>query len=255
MAFEAGLLENRTGRLSGRRVLITGAASGIGKATATLFAQEGASLALLDVDAEGLERVARSLSAHAFAVDLADEGSVADAVSASALAMDGLDGVANIAGMAISAALGETSLSDWNRVIAVNLTGPFLVCRQALPFLQSNENATMVNVASGAALFPMSRNAGSYVASKSGLVGFSKALAYELAPKIRVNIVCPGAVDTPILPAALREAASDPDRSPYPLLRVADPEEVARAILFLTSSELSYMTGSTIAVDGGRTFH
>jgi NAD(P)-dependent dehydrogenase (short-subunit alcohol dehydrogenase family) len=243
------------GRLAGRRVLLTGGGSGIGKAAAEIFAREGARLALLDVNGDAVTAVARQLGAEAFVVDVTDESQVRGAVSAAADRLGGLDGVANIAGMAIPATLQQTSLTDWNRVIAVNLTGPFLVCREALQFLQEQDKATIVNVSSGSALLPVSLAIGSYVASKSGLIAFSKALAYELAPRIRVNAVCPGAVDTPILPDVLRQAANDPQRSPYALKRVATPAEIAAAVLFLTSHESSYVTGATLAVDGGRTFH
>lgn len=243
------------GRLAGRRILLTGAGSGIGKATAELFAREGASLALLDVNAGGVAKVADTIGAEWFAVDVTDEAKVRETVRAAAQKLGGLDGIVNIAGMAIPATLEQITLADWNHVLAVNLTGPFLICREALPLLQANERATIVNVSSGSALLPISLAISSYVASKSGLIAFSKALAYELAPKIRVNAVCPGAVDTPILPDSVREAANDPQRSPYALKRVASPEEIAAAVLFLTSHESSYVTGATLAVDGGRTFH
>ncbi|MCK1667695.1 SDR family oxidoreductase [Bradyrhizobium sp. 153] len=242
-------------RLCGRRILITGAGSGIGKATAELFAREGAALALLDVNDEAAKSLAATLTAHAFAVDVTSEDGVRTAVRAAAAALGGLDGIANVAGIAISSPFAKTTLRDWNRVIDVNITGPFLVCREALPFLEQNEMATIVNVASSQALVPATLNISSYVASKAALIAFSKALAYEYGPKIRVNAVCPGAVDTPILPVALREAARDPTRSPYALKRVADAIEIASAMLFLTSNESSYITGSALAVDGGRTYH
>jgi NAD(P)-dependent dehydrogenase (short-subunit alcohol dehydrogenase family) len=242
-------------RLEDRRVLVTGAGSGIGKATAELFAREGAKLALLDVNGDAVRGIANELSASHFVVDVTDEEAVRSAVHAAAKSLGGLDGVANVAGMALPAPLENTTLPDWNRVLAVNLTGPFLICREALPFLRTNERATIVNASSGSALLPVGLAIGSYVASKSGLIAFSKALAYELAPKIRVNAVCPGAVDTPILPDILRAAASDPQRSPYALKRIAAPVEIASAILYLTSHESSYVTGVTLAVDGGRTFH
>lgn len=249
------MTQNTTLRLAGRRILITGAGSGIGKATAELFAREGATLALLDMNGDAVRSVATPLGAHPFTVDVANEDGVRATIRAAAAALGGLDGIANVAGMAIPAPLAATTLPDWNRVIGVNLTGPFLICREALPFLAQNETATIVNVSSGSALLPVSLSISSYVASKAGLIAFSKAMAYELAPKIRVNAVCPGAVDTPILPDSLREAARDPARSPYALRRIAEADEIASAVLFLTSNESSYITGTTLAVDGGRTYH
>jgi NAD(P)-dependent dehydrogenase (short-subunit alcohol dehydrogenase family) len=249
------MTQNTTCRLAGRRILITGAGSGIGKATAELFAREGAALALLDMNGDAARSVATPLGAHPFTVDVASEEGVRTTIRAAAAALGGLDGIANVAGMAIPAPLAATTLPDWNRVIGVNLTGPFLICREALPFLEQNETATIVNVSSGSALLPVSLSISSYVASKAGLIALSKAMAYELAPRIRVNAVCPGAVDTPILPDSLREAARDPARSPYALKRVAESHEIASAVLFLTSNESSYITGTTLAVDGGRTYH
>jgi NAD(P)-dependent dehydrogenase (short-subunit alcohol dehydrogenase family) len=205
--------------------------------------------------AQPLAAVAQSLGAHWVEADVSNENAVREAVKSSAAALGGLDGVANVAGIVMAASLGEITLSDWNRVIGVNLNGPYLICREALPHLQKNSNATIVNVSSGSAFLPVSLPMSSYIASKAAVIAFSKALAYELAPKIRVNAVCPGAVDTPMLQDNMREAALDPARSPYALKRVAAPEEVAHALLYLTSNESSYVTGSTLVVDGGRTFH
>lgn len=247
--------EEARGRLEGRKVLITGAASGIGKATAELFVREGAAVALLDVNPEGLEAVAAVLSAASFPADVTDENAVAAAVRRAGEALGGLDGVANVAGIAMPSPIAATTLAAWNRVMAVNLTGPFLVCREALPFLGQSEGATIVNVSSASGLMPLGSGLGPYAASKAGLITLSKAMAYELAPRIRVNALCPGAVDTPLLLDSIRTVAGDPARSPYALQRVADPAEIARAILYLTSRESSFVTGTALAVDGGRSFH
>ena len=248
--------EPRRGRLAGRHVLITGAASGIGRATARAFAAEGAALALLDLHAAPLAAVAAELGAFHAAVDVADEAAVQAAVGDAAAAMgDALDGIVNAAGMAIAAPIEATRLEDWNRVIAVNLTASFLVCRAALPWLRRRPGATITNVSSGSALLPVGMEISSYVASKAGLVALTKSMASELGPAIRANVVCPGAVDTPLLPEVLRLKAQDPATSPYALKRVAAPEEIAAALLFLTSDESSYVTGAALAVDGGRTFH
>jgi NAD(P)-dependent dehydrogenase (short-subunit alcohol dehydrogenase family) len=245
----------KNGRLAGRRILITGAGSGIGKATAELFAAEGATLALVDVVVESVKAVASKLDAHAFTLDVTKEADVRATMAAANEALGGLDGIANVAGIGRPAKLADLTLADWNFVLGVNLTGPFLICREALPYLSRNERATIVNVASASALLPIGTSLGSYVASKAGLVALSKTLAFELAPKIRVNCVCPGSVDTPILPQSLRESGNDPERSPYALKRIADPSEIAAGILFATSWESSYMTGSTLSVDGGRSYH
>jgi NAD(P)-dependent dehydrogenase (short-subunit alcohol dehydrogenase family) len=145
-------------------------------------------------------------------------------------------------------------LEDWNRVLAVNLTAPFLLCREAIPHLRQAGGGTIVNVASGQGLVPSAPGLSAYAASKGGLVTFSKAMALELAPDIRVNAICPGVVDTPLLPPQMREAAGAPE-SGYALKRVGEPEEIAAGILFLTSRESAFVTGIALAVDGGRTYH
>ena len=240
--------------LVGRRILITGAASGIGLATARLMAAQGAQLALLDISAGPLKRLACELDAYAAVADLQSERGIRRAVAASAAAMRGIDGVVNVAGIGGAGFLGDTTLSAWNRVLSVNLTAPFLVCREALPHLKAAGAATIVSVASGQGLLPSSPGMSAYVASKGGLVMFSKALAIELAPHIRVNVVCPGVVDTPLLPASMREAAKSA-QSPYALKRIAEASEIADAIAYLSSSASSFVTGVALAVDGGRTFH
>jgi NAD(P)-dependent dehydrogenase (short-subunit alcohol dehydrogenase family) len=244
-----------TGRLQGRRVLITGAASGVGKATAERFVREGAKVALVDINAAALAEVSAALSAPHFAADVADEADVRAAVAGAAEALGGLDGVANVAGMAISRPLASTTVEEWNRTLAVNLTAAFLVSREALPHLEACEGATIVNVSSASGLMPLAKGLGPYAASKAGLITLSKALAFELAPRIRVNVVCPGAIDTPMLLDPIRVLARDPERSPYALRRTADPAEIADAILYLTGRESSYVTGAALAVDGGRSFH
>jgi NAD(P)-dependent dehydrogenase (short-subunit alcohol dehydrogenase family) len=212
-------------------------------------------LALLDINEQAVRSVGSALSASYFAVDLTHEDAVRASVRAAADALGGLDGIANVAGMVAPAPIGETTLANWNLVLAVNLTGAFIVCREALPFLDANARATIVNVSSASAFLPVAVGLGAYAASKAGLVAFSKAMAYELAPKIRVNAVCPGAIDTPMLMDSIKAMANDPARSPYALKRVSDPLEIAQAILYLTSDESSYVTGAALAVDGGRTFH
>lgn len=241
-------------RLKGRHILITGAASGIGLATARKMQEEGATLALLDRDSVGLERIAADLGCWAMPVDLQDEAAVVAAVAEAAKAMGAIDGVANVAGIGDVARVEEMTLSAWQRVLAVNLTGPFLITRETVPHLRRAAQATIVNVSSGQGLIPSVPNMSSYCASKGGLITFSKAMAMELAPTIRVNAVCPGVVLTPLVPPTMIEAARQPG-SPYALKRIADPEEIADAIVFLTSSEASFITGIALAIDGGRTYH
>lgn len=237
------------GRLQGRRVLITGAASGIGRQTAELFANEGAALALLDRNRQGLAEVARETRGVSVEADVSQEPSVAKAVEQSAAAMGGIDGIVNAAGIVIHGSVLDVGVADWQRVIDVNLTGSYIVVRCCLPWLRKASFATIVNIASGQGLVPNTPNMTAYAASKGGVVTLTRALAAELAPSIRVNSVCPGMVDTPMTAGLQREV----DR--YAMKRIADPLEIAQAILFLTSAESSFVTGAALAVDGGRTFH
>jgi len=237
------------GRLQGRRLLITGAASGIGRRTAELFASEGAALTLLDSNRERLTAVARETRGTAVAADVTQEASVASAVEQGANAMGGIDGVVNAAGIVIHGSVLEVGVADWKLVLDVNLTGTYIVVRCSLPWLKQAPFATIVNIASGQGLVPNTPSMTAYAASKGGVVNLTRALAAELAPDIRVNSVCPGMVDTPMTLGLQR----DLDR--YALKRIAEPLEIAQAILFLTGTESSFVTGAALAVDGGRTFH
>jgi NAD(P)-dependent dehydrogenase (short-subunit alcohol dehydrogenase family) len=237
------------GRLQGRRIVVTGAASGIGKAVAQLFASEGAALALFDRDDHGLSQTARETGGHAFQVDITDEAAVADAAGKASAALGGIDGVVNAAGIMTVGPVSELPAAAWRRVLEVNLTGTYIVVRSCLPFMASEAAASIVNIASAAGLLPNAPGLAAYAASKGGVVNLSRALAAELAPKIRVNSICPGMVDTPMAEGFRGNVGN------YALKRIADPSEIARAILFLTSSESSYVTGAALAADGGRSFH
>jgi|KBSSwiStaDraftv2_1062776.scaffolds.fasta_scaffold48045_4 NAD(P)-dependent dehydrogenase (short-subunit alcohol dehydrogenase family) len=245
-------------RLAGRKVLITGAASGIGRACAELFAEHGASVALLDVDAARLAEVAAASGGAAIPADLLDPAATAAAVARAAEALGGLDGLVNCAGVALVKPLAEISLEEWAKVLAVNLTAPYVLCRAALPHLTA-AGGTVVNIASSAGLLPGGAGSTAYSGSKGGLIAFTKALAAELAPKVRANVVCPGLVKTPMTEFMFEGYEDRPLEAPavarYALKRPAEPLEIARGCLFLTSAESSYVTGATLAIDGGRTFH
>jgi len=244
-------------KLANRRILITGGASGIGLTCARLFVSQGAQVALLDHNAEAVEDNAAAIGCIGLVADVTDEQAVAAAVKRAGERMGGIDGIVNAAGVVQIGALADTSLADWSRVLAVNLTGPFLICRAALPWLRRADHATIVNIASAQGLLPSGTGC-SYAASKGGLVILSKSLAAELAPRIRVNAVCPGRVDTPMLAGIsghLDAAGIEAANQRYALKRSAQPEEIAAAILFLTSDDSSFVTGTAMAVDGGRCFH
>lgn len=244
-------------RLQGRRILITGAGSGIGCAVANLFAEEGARLALFDLNIEAAAPIASRSNGIALQLDISDEDAVGDAVQQAASALGGLDGIVNAAGVIAVGSIEQTDLQTWRRQLEVNMTGPFLICRAALPWLREASGATIVSISSAQAFRPVGASC-AYAASKAGVLNFTRALASELAPDIRANVVCPGIVDTPMVAQVSRSAGrtpATPAADDYPLARMAQPEEIARAILFLSSSESSYVTGSALAVDGGRSFH
>lgn len=236
-------------RLAGRRILITGGAAGIGKATAMRCLAEGASVALLDLQADQLAMTAAALDCSGHAVDVRDEAGVTDAVAAAADRMGGIDGVVNAAGVMLRGSIGDVDGATWRRVIDINLTGPYLVIRAAMKYLEVADGASIVNIASGQALLANSPDRSAYSASKGGVLNLSRALAAELAPRIRVNSVCPGLVDTAMADGVRHNAGN------YALGRLADPQEIAAAVTFLLSSEASFVTGAALAVDGGRSFH
>ena len=235
--------------LDGRRIVITGAASGIGKATARMFAAAGAKLTLLDRDLNGLSEFAEVPGIGSFQADVTDEQAVASAVAQGAATMGGIDGVVNCAGIMVGGSVLEIDVAQWRRVLDINLTGAYIVVRSCLPWLQKSVGATIVNVGSGQSLLPNAPRRTAYASSKGGVLNLTRALAAELAPGIRANTVCPGLVDTPMASGMHANARN------YALQRLAQPDEIARAILFLTSSDSSYVTGAALAVDGGRSFH
>jgi len=174
--------------------------------------------------------------------------------------LGGLDGVVNAAGVDLLRPFAQMSLAEWQRILAVNLTGPMMVCRAALEALARSGHGTIVNIASGAALRPLEHRT-AYCAAKAGLVMLTKALAIDLAASgIRANAICPGIIDTPMFRASFESA---PDRDAA-FARILDrfiikhpgrPDDIAYAALYLTSEESAHVTGSALAVDGGRAFH
>jgi 3-oxoacyl-[acyl-carrier protein] reductase len=243
-----------TDRLAKRRIIVTGAASGMGKAIAELFAAEGAAVALLDRDEDRLAGVAKALGAPAEACDVASAISVDAAVGAAVRALGGCDGVVNAAGVLVTRPFAEFDRETWDRLIAVNLTGPFNVVHAALPALQAAASATIVNIASVSGYLPMAGTAG-YSASKAGLIMFTKCLAFDLGPQIRANCICPGVIKTEMT-RYLWENPEHAQRASerVALKRLGGPEEVAKAALYLTSDDSAFTTGTEILADGGFTW-
>ncbi len=233
-----------------RVALVTGVASGIGRAVAERLVADGATVVGLDLRAEGPDRV------EVVAGDVTDRAAV-DAVVAHAVAAHGrLDVVANVAGIPQFGRVDDLSDAEWQRQLDVNLTGPFTVCRAALPHLRATRGC-IVNVASIAGLQGQAYTA-AYCASKGGLVALTRALAVELAlDGVRVNCVCPAAVDTPLLAEVAHRIPPDADPRLLDRLQMlmpglVTPGQVADAVAWLASDAAALVTGQALALDGGR---
>ena len=252
------------GRLEGKVALITGAASGIGAASARLFAAEGASLMLVDTDCQALASLIEELTRSGASVtssqaDVAKPTEVAAAVDATIARFGHLHVLFANAGISSRGLVTEMPIEDFDRIIAVNLRGAFLCARYAIPFIARSGGGSVIFTASELALVG-APGAAAYSASKAALVGMTRALALDHAREgIRVNSLCPGAVDTPLLWRSAQRLGMTVEQyraeiiSRMPLGRIGQPEEVARAALFLASNDSSFVTGTTLVVDGGWT--
>jgi NAD(P)-dependent dehydrogenase (short-subunit alcohol dehydrogenase family) len=244
-----------------RSVLVTGGASGMGRATALLLAREGTAVSVVDRAADAAEDVAREITsaggaAIAAPADVGKEADVATAVSSTVDAFGGLDGVVTSAGVFHGGdlkPLGEVELDDFLFVLQVNLAGTFLAIKHAVPHLVARQGA-VVTIASTAALQGHGYGSG-YTASKGGVAALTRLAAVQYGPHgVRVNCICPGGVDTPMTAGTWdRPEAQERIRHHVPLQRVAQPEEIASVAAFLLSDGASHLTGQTIAVDGGST--
>lgn len=245
------------GRLQDKHAFVTGAGSGIGRATAELFAREGAALAVVDSSLERAREVAQEIikagaTAFPIACDVSLEADVAKAVRDAAAWLGSLQIVVNCAGLYGEAAVTEITEADWDRQIDVMLKGTFLVCKHTVPHLRHAGGASIVNIGSTAS-FTAAPPAPHYGAAKGGVRSLTKSLAVTLATEgIRVNTVCPGPTETRIFDAGRGLDVQRQSIIPQiPLGRMAQPLEIAYAVLFLASDESSFVTGSDLVVDGG----
>ncbi|HHY46216.1 MAG TPA: SDR family oxidoreductase [Firmicutes bacterium] len=248
---------------NGKTVIVTGAGLGIGRATAMLFGRQGAKVAVFDVNpADGGEtvRLVKEAGGEAqfFEVDISDESSVEDAVGRVEQVYGRVDILVNNAGVYTKGNLLDTSLADWQRVLAVNLTGAFLCSKSCASRMVRQGGGVIVNVASEAGLVGIKGQV-AYNVSKAGVIALTRSSAVDFAEfGIRVNCVCPGTTETSLVQNALKKEA-DPVaarralESCRPANRLGRPEEIAAAIAFLASDDVAYATGSVLSVDGGYT--
>lgn len=244
------------GDFDGLRVAIFGCATGIGRAVAEAFVAVGAQVAMADID-PSIEATAQSVGAASFHVgDIGTLDQPGRMVAEAAQALSGLDCLVNVAGIQIVGMVADTSPAAWDRLMAVNLRGPFLTCQAALPWLEHSSRGAVVNTASIAAQRGGPGGA-AYAASKGGLQTFSGTLTVEWAPKgITVNTVCPGYVDTGFNAPGIalmggQEKSDELVRQTVRLGRQATPKDIAPAYVFLASSGARYLTGKSIVIDGG----
>ncbi len=254
-------LASSEGILAGKVALITGGASGIGRATALLFAREGAAVSVVDIDqAKGQAVVQEILKAGGRAIfvhcDVTKAADCQRAVQQTVKELGGLDTLFNNAGIIRRATVVETTEEEWDRVMAVNVKSVFLLSKYAIPIMAAAGGGVIINTASGWGLVG-GRKAAVYCASKGAVVNLTRAMALDHGEQnIRVNCICPGDTDTPMLRSEARQLG-EPDEqflaqaADRPLRRIGRPEDIAQAALYLASDAASFVTGTALVVDGG----
>jgi NAD(P)-dependent dehydrogenase (short-subunit alcohol dehydrogenase family) len=256
-------LELSSRRLEGKRVLVTGAASGIGLATARRLVAEGARVAISDVRQDGLDQACLALGPGAIATvcDVGDESSVATFVRSARDRLGGVDAVAHCAGIVRSGATHTLDLDEWETLLRVNLTGTFLVLKHSIPFLLEAGGGAIVTIGSVASVVAAGRIT-AYDASKGGVLQLTRAIAVEYSDRgLRANCILPGLVRTGLAANSvaihgamnLDTAAGPTARLRIPFERAAEPAEIGSVAAFLLSDDASFMTGAAVPVDGGYT--
>ena len=250
-------------RFENQTVIVTGGGGGIGGATCRRFGAEGAKVAVFDLNLEAAEKVAADVraagsQAQAFRCDITDRASVDAAVAAAEQALGPIDVLVNNAGWDVFKPFTKTAPAQWDKLIAINLTGALHMHHAVLPGMAARKKGRIVNIASDAARVGSSGEA-VYAACKGGLVSFSKTIAREHARHgVTVNVVCPGPTDTALF-AEYKEGAGNPDKlmeaftRSIPLGRIGQPDDLPGAVAFFASNDAAYVTGQVISVSGGLT--
>jgi 2-hydroxycyclohexanecarboxyl-CoA dehydrogenase len=258
-------MENTMQRLEGKTVAVTGGGGGIGGATCRRFAEEGARVAVLDLNPQAAEKVAAAIradggQAEAFHCDITDRASVDAAVAATEAKLGPIDVLVNNAGWDVFKPFTKTEPAQWDKLIAINLTGALHMHHAVLPGMAARKKGRIVNIASDAARVGSAGEA-VYAACKGGLVAFSKTIAREHARHgITVNVVCPGPTDTALF-AEYKEGAGNPEKlmeaftRSIPLGRIGQPDDLPGAIVFFASDDAGFITGQVLSVSGGLTMN
>jgi NAD(P)-dependent dehydrogenase (short-subunit alcohol dehydrogenase family) len=244
------------GLLDGHRALITGGGSGIGRATARRMAAEGARVAVIDIDGDSATAVANELDGFAYAADVTDYDALSAAIDDAAAKLGGLSALFNNAGASTIHRIHEWPIEEWNRVVALNLTGVFHSMRAGIPHLLTNGDGRVVSTASISGTRPAAGEA-PYSAAKAAVIALTANAALEYGPTIRVNSISPGMIRTALTSPLFGVFPDLEDRfvADTPVGRVGDPEDIADVVIFLCSDLSRFVTGQNIVIDGGLTLH
>lgn len=246
-----------TAEFSNKGVVVTGAAKGVGAAVAEAFCREGARVALIDVDVAAGSELARTLGprAHFFQADVSSAAQVDQALQQADQTLGGVHILINNAGIQTYGTVTETSEEIWDRTLGVNLKSAFLCAKAALPVIQREGGGVVINMASVQS-FLSQHNVAAYTTSKTALLGLTRSIAVDYAPKVRCVAVCPGTIDTPMLHWAIQQSPDPQEvleecKQMHPLGRIATPQEIAELVLFLSSDRAGFITGQYYRIDGG----